>query len=213
MTRGRALASAAVAMLLLAGCGDGGSIGSTASDADSVDVAADDLVRLKQQAGIADCPVSTATHPATDDTLPDVSLPCLGGGRDVRLAGLEGPLVLNVWASYCAPCREELPVLQQLHEAAGDDLTVLGIDYDDPAPGAALQLAADAGVTFPSVADPGGDVRADLEVIALPQTVFVDAGGSIVATERRQLTSYGQAVELVEQHLGIDVDADRAGAP
>ena len=74
-------------------------------------------------------------------------------------------------------------------------------------PGSALQLAADSGVTFPSVADPGADVHADLEVIALPQTVFVDHRGAIVATERVPLTSFDQAADLVQKHLGIDVGA------
>jgi cytochrome c biogenesis protein CcmG, thiol:disulfide interchange protein DsbE len=205
MTRGR-IVGIATALLVLAGCAGGeGSLAGPTSGDDSVDVATDDLVRLKQQTGMADCPTSTASHPTADDALPDVELPCLGGGRDVRLAGLDGPVVLNVWASYCAPCREELPVLEQLHQAAGDDLTVLGVDYEDPAPGAALRLAADAGVTFPSVADPGADLRVDLEVIALPQTVFVAADGSIVATERRELTSFDLAADLVREHLGVDV--------
>jgi cytochrome c biogenesis protein CcmG, thiol:disulfide interchange protein DsbE len=205
MTGGR-IVGIATALLVLTGCADGEvSLAGTSSGDDSIDVATDDLVRLKQQTGMADCPTSTASHPAADDALPDVELPCLGGGRDVRLAGLDGPVVLNVWASYCAPCREELPVLEQLHQAAGDDLTVLGVDYEDPAPGAALRLAADAGVTFPSVADPGADLRADLEIIALPQTVFVAADGSIVATERRELTSFDLAADLVREHLGVDV--------
>jgi cytochrome c biogenesis protein CcmG, thiol:disulfide interchange protein DsbE len=208
MTRGLAVGVAA-ALVVLAGCADGAGP-SASTSAGSVDVATADLVRLKQQAGIADCPPSTDSRPPTD-ALPDVTLPCLGGGRDVRLAGLDGPLVLNIWASYCAPCRDELPVLQRLHESAGDELTVLGVDYEDTAPGSALQLAADAGVTFPSVADPGADLRADLEVIALPQTVFVAADGSIVATERRQLTSYDLVADLVEEHLAIDVEHSDLG--
>jgi cytochrome c biogenesis protein CcmG/thiol:disulfide interchange protein DsbE len=204
MTLGRAAACAAAATLVVAGCTTDGS--PDASDtAGSVDVASPDLVRLKHQADMADCPPSDGTRPPVDDGLPDHTLPCLGGGRNVRLAGLDGPLVVNVWASYCAPCRDELPVLQQLHEAAGDRLTVIGVDYDDTAPGAALQLAADSGVTYSSVADPAADLRADLEVIALPQTVFVDASGEMVATERRQLTSYDMAADLVREHLGIDL--------
>jgi cytochrome c biogenesis protein CcmG, thiol:disulfide interchange protein DsbE len=209
LPRFRAPALAIVAaLLLLPGCVDDAPVGGTASG--SVDVATPELVHLKQQAGIADCPPSTASHPTTDDALPDATLPCLGGGRDVRMGSLEGPLVINAWASYCAPCRDELPVLQRLHEAAGDELTVLGIDYEDNAPAAALQLASDSGVTFPSVADPTGELRADLQIIALPQTLFVDDQGAIVAIERRELTSFEMAANLVEEHLGVDVAAEPA---
>ena len=204
MTLGRTAACHAAVTLVVAGCTTEGSSGAS-HGAGSIDVATADLVRLKQQADMADCPPSDGTRPPVADGLPDRTLPCLGGGRDVRLAGLDGPLVVNVWASYCAPCRDELPVLQQLHEAAGDRLTVIGVDYDDTSPGAALQLAADSGVTYSSVADPASDLRADLEVIALPQTVFVDASGQIVATERRQITSYDMAADLVREHLGIEL--------
>jgi cytochrome c biogenesis protein CcmG/thiol:disulfide interchange protein DsbE len=211
MTLPRARISAlaiVAALLLLPGCVDDAPIGGTASA--SVDVATPELIRMKQQAGIADCPRSMASHPTADDALPDATLPCLGGGRDVRMDSLDGPLVINAWASYCAPCRAELPVLQRIHEAAGDELTVLGIDYEDSAPAAALQLASDSGVTFPSVADPAGELRADLQIIALPQTLFVDDRGAIVAIERRELTSFDLAADLVEEHLGVDVDAKPA---
>lgn len=175
-----------------------------------INVAEAELIRLKASAGMLDCPTTTDPDdeqytPMPQTPLPDVVLPCLGGGRDVDLSQLRGPAIINVWASNCEPCREELPILQQVHEQADTDLTVLGLDYRDYFPGAALRLLSDSGVTFPSVADVNGVTTADLQVVALPQTVFVNRAGSVVAVERREMTSYAMVSDLVDQHLGVQL--------
>ena len=74
-----------------------------------------DLAAMKKAAGIADCPRSDPGVAAVPSGLPDVVLPCLGGGREVRLAGLRGkPMMINVWAQWCEPCREEAPYLAEV---------------------------------------------------------------------------------------------------
>lgn len=174
----------------------------------NIDVASPDLVELKAESGMLDCPPSPEPDPEEPEVtpaepLPEVTLPCLGGGRDVRFDQLDGPLVLNFWASNCEPCRRELPVLQQLHELGADQLTVLGVDYDDEKPYAALSLAAVSGVTYASVADLNAVTATELQVIVLPQTVFVDGTGGVVAIHREEITSYEQAADLVLEHLGL----------
>ena len=72
---------------------------------------------MKKAAGIADCPRSDSDVAAVPSGLPDVVLPCLGGGREVRLAGLRGkPMMINVWAQWCGPCREEAPYLAEVRQ-------------------------------------------------------------------------------------------------
>jgi thiol-disulfide isomerase/thioredoxin len=178
-----------------------------------IDVASDELVALKAQAGMLDCPPSPepdpsdATEPteAPENVLPAITLPCLGGGRDVRLSQLDGPLLINLWASNCAPCRDELPILQQVHELADDQITVLGIDYKDAKPLKALELAAELGVTYASVADLDGVTATELQVVALPQTVLVNEFGTIVTTYRNDITSYDEASALLREHLGVNL--------
>jgi thiol-disulfide isomerase/thioredoxin len=161
------------------------------------------LAAAKKQAGIEDCPTSDGTAVAKD-ALPDVTLDCLGGGAPVRLSGLAGtPTVINLWASWCAPCREELPLLAKAHRAYGDKLRIIGVDFDDSAPDAALELAEQSGVTYPLLSDPDSDTKASLKVIGLPQTVFVDAQGTMVATERVAFRSYADLTAAIEKHLGV----------
>ena len=127
-----------------------------------IDVDTPQLRELRQEAGVERCVPGTANPVAGG--LPDVTLPCLGGGRDVDLAALRGPMIVSLWASWCGPCRHELPVLQQFHERYGDRVAVLGIDYTDPQTVAALELARDSGVTYPLLADPQSALSAEERV-------------------------------------------------
>jgi len=197
----RLVAALAVLVLLLAGCSGGPSI--TAPDP-STDVAVDtpQLREIRTEAGIAECPRLDGSRGT--EALPDVTLPCLGGGPDVALQQLEGPAVVAVWAQWCTPCRKELPWYQQLHERAGDRLTVLGLDWQDLQPEGALRLAAALGVTFPSVADV--DAELDDGGRGLPLVYFVSDDGE-VTTKRGQLDGYAHLTDLVAQHTGVAVRA------
>jgi len=179
--------------------------------ASGVDVDTAALRAHKRRAGIEPCP---ATDPAAapagqegaDLTLPDVTLPCLGGGRPVHLAGLRGkPTVLNLWASWCTPCREELPVLQEFYERADGKVRMLGVDFEDTQPDAALQLLARSGVTYPQVADFDEAIDQGLGRHPVPMTVLVDADGDVVSALPLQVTSADQLAALVERSLGVSV--------
>lgn len=201
------LAVPAVAVALVVVSLDGGDDSPLAGDvlgpaAADVDVQTPALRQQRQAAGIDDCPLPGA-GPA-DPGLPSLSLPCLGGAGEVNLGDLHGPLVLNVWAQSCGPCREEMPLLQRLH-ASTDEVAVLGVDFQDTQPGMALALAEVSGVTYPSVADVDGALKQPpMSVGSLPWTYFVDAGGQIVAVERGAFGSYAELTVAVDEHLGIE---------
>ena len=199
----RALAPrpAAVALLaaavLLTGCDQG-----DPAAACDVDVDTAELRALKADAAMADCPEGDPDA-ATD--LPDVVLPCLGGGTETSLAGVEGPAIINFWASNCQPCIKEMPALEQFHQRYGDRVQVIGVDFLDTYPGAALDLAKRTGATYPSLADPCGSLQeTDLVVATLPHFLFVRADGS-VEPRPGGVDSLEEIVELAETHLRVDL--------
>ena len=147
------------------------------------------------------CP-STPSKPPVSNGLPDVSLPCLGNGPDIRLADLRGPLVINVWAQWCGPCRDEAPYLAQL--AKSGKVTMLGIDYADPRPELAVKFATDEGLAYPHLADQDKTIQQALKVGGPPVTVFVDADGAVTHVHRGVLTSQQQLDQLVEDKLGVN---------
>jgi thiol-disulfide isomerase/thioredoxin len=171
-----------------------------------VDVDTPQLRALKEDAGVAPCPDTPSTAAPAGTELPDVVLPCLGGGADVALRSVTGPAVLNLWAQWCGPCGKELPLFERLHRRAGDRVEVLGIDWQDPQPGRALQLARVSGVTYPLAADPAALVTDAWRVNGLPITVFVDGTGR-TTVHRGQIADYDELAALVEKNTGVRLAA------
>jgi thiol-disulfide isomerase/thioredoxin len=138
--------------------------------------------------------------------LPAITLPCFsGGGVPVALAGLRGPAVVNLWASWCHPCRSELPVLQRYAERAAGRVHVVGVVTEDPAPERPASLALDLGLTFPSLFDPAGELQAALGRAALPITLFVDGAGTVRAVHLAGALDDAELERQVEQHLGVSL--------
>jgi thiol-disulfide isomerase/thioredoxin len=166
----------------------------------SIDVDTPALRAAKRQAGIETCRPGT-----TSNGLPAVTLPCLGGGPPVDLASLPGPLVVNVWGSYCAPCKRELPIYQAFAKKYAGAVGVLGVDFTDNFPDRALELAATSGVTYPQVADPDGELSVTDQLprmTRLPFLTVIDERGRVVAKEFVPITSLAQLEGLIEKALG-----------
>jgi thiol-disulfide isomerase/thioredoxin len=164
-----------------------------------------DLAAAKLAAHIEACPRAETREATGTDALPSVVLPCLGGGTAVRLSSLLGqPTLINVWASWCAPCRKELPLLERAHREFGDRVRILGIDAGDPDPSVAIALLDELGVTFPQVADSSMQTRGALGYGGgLPLTIFVDAQGRMFGTERLPFRSYSDVAAALKKHFGV----------
>lgn len=147
------------------------------------------------------CGRATSTGSGRSDRLPDVTLHSLTGGHDVRLRTLRGPMVVNLWASWCTPCREELPRYQAFaarHSHGPGAVKVLGIDFQETRPDAARALARSTGVRYPLLADPDGTLRA----VGLPELILLDRKGRIAHREYVEIRSVGQLERIVGRHLG-----------
>ena len=113
--------------------------------------------------------------------LPAAALDCLGSGpRRPPSAGDGRPTVLNVWASWCSPYVEELPLLQAAADAAGPGVRFVGIDTQDDRASTAALLDA-TGVRFENYEDPDATVRAAVGAVGLPVTVVFDRQGREIA--------------------------------
>lgn len=203
---------AGVTMLavMLAGCADllpgvGGAasspVAATPSDAGPApSPTPTDLVAARKAAGIADCP-ATGKAAAVPGGLPDLTLDCLGGDTTVHLAALRGPMLVNLWAQWCPPCRAEAAHLAAF-ASTQQEVAVLGIDYADPDPDLAIEFAQLTAMTYPHLVDPDTALKAPLGVAGIPYTLLIDADGKIVARHPGQFTSLEDVQEWVAQGLG-----------
>jgi cytochrome c biogenesis protein CcmG, thiol:disulfide interchange protein DsbE len=134
-----------------------------------------DLAKAKQELKGAPAPLAR---------LHEQSNELLEGGTsafDARLASLRGhPVVINKWASWCGPCRAELPILQQVSTEHGKQVAFVGVNARDKRP-AAERFAAQYPVPYPSYEDPGEKIARSIKAPAnFPVTLFVDETGKTV---------------------------------
>ena len=121
---------------------------------------------------------------------PAANLQVLGGTRTGSLADYRGKVVLvNIWASWCQPCRTETPLLEKLQrQIASRGGTVLGVNFRDTT-GDANAFARKYGLTYPSLRDVDGDLAQDYGTRALPETFVIDRQGKVTAVSRGQVNA------------------------
>jgi cytochrome c biogenesis protein CcmG/thiol:disulfide interchange protein DsbE len=117
-------------------------------------------------------------HPAPDFTLNTWNNP---SQPTIQLSALKGkPVVMNIWASWCEPCKSEVPTFEaawQQHQSEG--IVFLGIDYNDAAADA-QHFLQQYGVTYPSGPDASGTISTSYGVSNVPSTIFIDRSGTVV---------------------------------
>jgi cytochrome c biogenesis protein CcmG, thiol:disulfide interchange protein DsbE len=159
---------------------------------------------LVAKARLDPCPASQSSSVAGG--LPDVTLPCLGKGPDVHLSGLVGkPLVVNIWGSWCGPCKAETRYFAQAYDALKAHVRFLGVDDEDD-PDSALDFAPHVSppMRYPSVVDDDKKVLVDLHgPVAVPSTVFVDASGKVVRQVSSAYSSVAQLRADISHYLGV----------
>jgi cytochrome c biogenesis protein CcmG, thiol:disulfide interchange protein DsbE len=111
---------------------------------------------------------------------PDFTLPRLDGSGKLSLAAFDGkPRVVNFWASWCGPCRDEAPLLQTAANEYRGRLVVVGVDYQDFT-GDARKFVHKFGLTYPIGRDGNGRLLAPWGVTGAPESFFVDRAGKVV---------------------------------
>lgn len=138
----------------------------------------------KPPTGTAATTATTTSAPASPnvgDPMPPYSAKLLDG-QPFDLAAEKGNVVLlNVWATWCGPCRYEIPELQKLHDEYGKrGFKVIGVSVDEGDSADVKQFAADQKMTYPVVLDPDGRIANLLQTMVLPTTVLIGRSGKIV---------------------------------
>lgn len=163
----------AVAVVVLSG-GDGGD-----DFADAAEVRALPIATL-----VEDGSGSDAT--SLGDLLDDGN----GGGK---------PVVVNLFASWCGPCIEEMPDFERVHQAVGDEVTIAGLAVRNP-PDDALGIVEQTGVTYPTFGDEDDQASSLFDVVNMPTTIFLDADGTVLDVHSGKLSESELRAEIDERY-------------
>jgi thiol-disulfide isomerase/thioredoxin len=131
-----------------------------------------------------------------------ITMDCLDGTEGAQLGGLRGPMVVNVWGSWCGPCKEEMPVLRAFHERAKDKVQLIGIDVEEAKVDDGRTFVEGNGITWPNLYDPDGRSR-EYFGMGVPVTWFIAADGNVAYKHIGIIKDLDQILQLTEKHLGV----------
>ena len=107
-------------------------------------------------------------------------------------------IVLNFWASWCDPCKEEAPLLENAWkqaQAQGKNIVFIGIDFQDPNSNA-INFLHSYSITYPTVIDTNGSVATKYHIVSLPDTIFINQQGTVVSKVLQQITAQALSTNL-----------------
>ena len=131
-----------------------------------------------------------------------VEMDCLDQSEGAQLGALRGPMVVNVWGSWCGPCKKEMPVLRAFHDKAKDKLQLIDVDVEEANPEDGQKFVERNGITWPNLYDPDGRSR-EYFGMGVPVTWFIAADGSVAHKHIGIINDLDEILTLTEKHLGI----------
>ena len=132
-------------------------------------------------------------------------MPCLGGEVSINFHQLKGPMVINVWGSWCEGCKEEMPYFVDLYETQAFEsgqIQLLGINVDESSKVDAIEYIEQSGMSWPHLEDLDG-ISKSIFGPGVPVTWFINEEGESVATKIGAYTNKKQLFEQVEKAFGI----------
>lgn len=169
-------AAIAVAVLLLAGC-------SSLSE--------------KVAGQVVSC--ESISSSATENS---VILDCLDGGVGASIDSIKGPAIINVWGSWCGPCKEEMPILRSFYEKAQGKLLLIGVNVEEASIEDGRTFVEDNGITWPNLFDADGKSRAYFGM-GVPVTWFIAPDGSVAYKHIGVVKNEIELISLTSKHLGV----------
>lgn len=134
----------------------------------------------------------------------DTLLNCLTGTEKISVASLRGPLIVNVWGSWCGPCKQEMPYFVEFNDQANGKVKLLGIAVEEAKAQDAKDFIISYGITWPNLYDAKGITRATFGM-GVPLTWFIDKAGTVVYKHVGVINSTAELIDLAEKYLKVTI--------
>jgi thiol-disulfide isomerase/thioredoxin len=149
---------------------------------------------------VVDCVEVDHVAAEPDDTL----LNCLSGTEKISVESLRGPLIVNVWGSWCGPCKQEMPYFVDFHHQANGKVKLLGIAVEEAKAQDSKDFIVANGVTWPNLYDAKGITRA-IFGMGVPVTWFIDEQGTVVYKHIGVVETTEELIELTAKYLKLAI--------
>jgi cytochrome c biogenesis protein CcmG/thiol:disulfide interchange protein DsbE len=159
-----------------------------------------DISALPGDGVVVDC--STIQTVATSNE--SVDLDCLDGKSTIDLGQIKGPALVNVWGSWCGPCKDEMPLFVEFYKQHQEKVALIGINVEESDIEDAREFVRQYGMTWPNLHDAEGSTRATLGM-GVPITLFIDAQGEIVYRKIGVVTTIEELENDAEKYLGVQL--------
>ena len=129
------------------------------------------------------------------------ALECLGGGEPIAADAIVGPALVNVWGTWCAPCKQELPHFTEFLQKSDGSVQVIGIAVEEKSQAVVKKFIESHGMTWPVLYDKSGSTRATFGM-GVPVTWFIDETGKVVHKKYGPFNSTEEVQLAVAKYLG-----------
>jgi thiol-disulfide isomerase/thioredoxin len=133
-----------------------------------------------------------------------VPLDCLDESSVVNLASIKGPTLVNVWGSWCGPCKDEMPIFVDFYAKHRVSVGLIGISVEEADIQDAQVFVKEYGITWPNLYDSDGSTRTTLGM-GVPITLFIDEKGEIVHRKIGVVTTIEELEDKARKYLGVDL--------
>lgn len=150
--------------------------------------------KLGEVVGCDSIPLGTATG--------GLEFPCLDGKSTINFSQMHGPLIVNVWGSWCAPCKDEIPMIRSFYSKNQSKVHIVGVDVEEAKRSDGAEFVVANGMTWPILVDPDARSRGFFGM-GVPVTWFIDESGKVVHKKIGVLKSEQELRELVSKYLHL----------
>ena len=131
-----------------------------------------------------------------------IMLDCLDGTDGASINGIKGLAIINVWGSWCGPCKEEMPILRSFYEKAQGKLALIGVNVEEASIEDGREFVENYGITWPNLYDADGKSRAYFGM-GVPVTWFIAADGSVAYKHIGVIKSEKELISMTSKYLGV----------
>jgi thiol-disulfide isomerase/thioredoxin len=133
-----------------------------------------------------------------------ISIDCVDGSAGAVIQSLRGPMVLNVWGSWCTSCLDEMPEFVSFYSKAKGKVQLVGVAVEEAAPENSQRFIKEHGMTWPNFYDRDNKTRGYFGM-GVPVTWFIDTTGSAVYKKIGVIESEAELIALTEKYLGVKI--------